>query len=70
MIKFELFIKDINTKYIIMKHILFNHLLNEYYKKKKEEKNIIRCRNIYKKYLNYLEFKNININYISIEKYI
>ena len=53
-----------------MKHILFNHLLNEYYKKKKEEKNIIRCRNIYKKYLNYLEFKNININYISIEKYI
>lgn len=42
-------------------HILITYILSEYYQKKREEKNLIKCKNTYKTYLEYLKSKNIVI---------
>tara|TARA_B100000035_G_scaffold159870_1_gene136304 strand:- start:179 stop:340 length:162 start_codon:yes stop_codon:yes gene_type:complete len=48
-------------------HILITYILSEYYQKKREEKNLIKCQNIYKTYLKYLKSKDINISFLSFE---
>ena len=48
-------------------HILLKYILSEYYQKKHEEKKLIKCQNIYKTYLKYLESKDIIIPYNTLE---
>ena len=48
-------------------HILITYILSEYYKKKRNEQKLIKCQNIYKTYLKYLESKNIIIPCNSFE---